>query len=542
VNFWQTGQSTSGDTNYGVEWRKSRVIKTNVPGVESTQPGGVWLDFATRADVPVVVRTGISLVGLAQARQNLETEAAPHGFDFDSVVRAAGATWDSLLSRVEVEGGSADDHVKLYTNLYRAYSAKAIVDDVDGSYRDACGEIQEIAAPADHMYSSDAVWGAQWTLGPLWSLLTPEVMNSFNNALLLAAVRDGWLPEAPVGLRYSPVMAGQHEVALLTGAWQKQIRGIDGEAAYAAIRKVLTTPGEAYTCGGKYPQGWAGDRHLAAYMKLGYVPEEVGPASSTFEYAYDDSCAATLARSLGKTEDATMFANRSGNWKNAMSPSSGYAQRRRADGSWVEPNDVHRFGTNGGWNGPGFVEGTPWIYTWFVPQDVNGLVDKLGAKQFNERLQEGFEKKYVDLTNEPNLQAPWLFNYSGKPWLTQKYARSVFSEVFDTSPLNGWPGEEDEGMMGAYVVLAGIGLFDMEGGCTEHPTYQISGPAFQRVALHLKGGDFEIVARGNSSANIYIQSAKLNGRPLSEMRVRHSDIVPGGRLELEMGPRPATQP
>jgi predicted alpha-1,2-mannosidase len=337
-------------------------------------------------------------------------------------------------------------------------------------------------------------------------------------------------------------MAGQHEVSLIVGALQKGLPGIDREAAYAAIRKVLTAPGEPYTCGGKYPEGWAGDRHLAAYMKLGYVPEEAGPASSTFEYAYDDSCAATLAADLNKKDDAEMFARRAEDWRNSLSPASGYAQRRHNDGSWVEPNDIHLFGTTGGWNGPGFVEGTPWIYSWFVPQNLKGLVNLIGKERFNQRLQEGFEKQFVDLTNEPNLQAPWIFNYSGKPGLAQKYARSAFSDVFDTSPLDGWPGEEDEGQMGSYVVLAGIGLFDMEGGCMAEPAYQISGPAFQRVVLHLRGGDFEIVAHNNGPKNIYIQSARLNGKRLSELKIRHSDVVLGGRLVLEMGPAHGQQP
>jgi predicted alpha-1,2-mannosidase len=539
MNDWQTGEYTGTDTNYGVEWRKPRTIQSNIAEMESKQPGGIWLDFDPSASAPVVARTGISLTGMMQARENLRVEAAPHGFDFDSVVRAANASWKTLLNRVDVQGGSHDDQVKLYTNLYRMYSAKPILDDVDGSYRDACGAVQKIAAPADHLYSSDSVWGTQWTLGPSWSLLAPEVLSSFDNALLLEAKRDGWLPQAPVALRYSPVMAAQHEVALLVGALQKNIPGVDRDAAYAAIHKVLTQPGEPFTCGGTFPQGMAGDRHLAAYLSHGYVPEETGPASSTFEYAYDDSCAATLASTLGKKDDAAMFARRSENWRNSFSPQTAYAQRRHADGSWVEPNDIHLFGTTGGWNGPGFVEGTPWIYSWFVPQNVSGLVALVGKDRFNQRLEEGFEKKYVDLTNEPNLQAPWLFNYSGKPSLAQKYARFAFSDVFDTSPLNGWPGEEDEGQMGAYVVLAGIGLFDMEGGCAAEPSYQISGPAFSRVILHLPGGNFEIVAHNNSAKNVYIQSATLNGVPLKKPRLKHSQLARGGKLVLEMGPKPS---
>ncbi len=266
------------------------------------------------------------------------------------------------------------------------------------------------------------------------------------------------------------------------------------------------------------------------------MPEEAGAASTTFEYSYDEACGAVMAKSLGKEEDAAVLGKYAGYWRNSLSPTTEYAQRRKGDGSWVEPADLFHFGTGGGWNGPGFVEGTAWIYSWYVPQDVAGLVKLVGADEFNKRLEEGFVKGYVDLTNEPNLQAPWLFNYSGRPDLTQKYARSVFSSVFDTSPLNGWPGEEDEGQMGAYVVLAGIGLFDMEGGCTEKPRYQISGPAFSRVVLHLKGGDLEIVAHNNSAENVYIRSAKWNGKALGGLAIEHAEVARGGKLELEMGP------
>jgi predicted alpha-1,2-mannosidase len=543
MGSWQNGDYTGSDTNYGTEWRRLRTVSSNVSNTDSTRSGGVWLDFSGESNTPVVLKTGISLVGTEQAHANLAAETDAVGFDFDKISISASRTWQQLLSRIELEGGTRDEQSELYTSFYRAYTGKALLDDVDGSYRDACGDIQHLPESGEHLYSSDALWGAQWTLGPLWDLLTPEIAASFNRALLLGAARQGWLPDTTVNMRYAPIMDAQHETAMIVGAWQKGVRAnIDPELAYAAINKVLTMPGEPYTCNGRYPEGIAGDRHRAAYLKLGYVPEEEGPASATFEYAFDDACAATLARSLGKSEDAALFDKRAANWRNSLSPATAYAQRRRAGGSWVEPNDLQLFGTTGGWSGPGFLEGTPWIYSWFVPQDVPALVATVGKDRFNQRLQEGFDKRYVDLTNEPNLQAPWLFNYSGMPWLTQRYARDVFSRVFDTSPLNGWPGEEDEGQMGAYVVLAGIGLFDMEGGCTTEPKYQISGPVFRKVTLHLDGRDFEIIANNNSARNVYIQSATLNGIPLPLLQISHADIVRGGRLELEMGPDPHLPP
>ncbi len=541
MNSFENGEYRGTESNYGTEWRRPRTLRNDVQEFRSNRSGGVWIDLKAEPATPLVIRTGISLVSEAEAEHNLAVEAEPFGFRFDAVAEAAAATWRRVLGRVEVQGGSPDDRTKLYTNLYRAYTGKALLEDVDGSYRDACGVVQQLpAGPKAHVYSSDALWGAQWDLGPLWALLDPDLMNSFNAALVRQAERGGWLPSGTPNMRYAPIMDAHHEIALLTGAWQKGERGFDGEAAYAAMRKVLTEPAVPYTCNGSYPEGLAGDRHMAAYLRLGYVPEEDGPASSTFEYAYDDSCAATMAAALGHTADAALFRKRAGNWRNSMSPETHYAQRRSANGTFLEPNDIHHFGTVGGWAGPGFMEGTPWIYSWFVPQDVPGLVALVGRDAFNARLEEGFAKGYVDLTNEPNLQAPWLFNYSGRSDLTQEHARAVFSEVFDTSPLNGWPGEEDEGQMGAYVVLAGVGLFDVEGGCAAHPAYQISGPAFPQVTLHLAGGDLRILAHENSPTNVYIQSARWNGRPLSKLRIAHEDLEHGGTLELQMGPRPAT--
>ena len=540
MNSFENGAYHGSETNYGTEWRRPRTLHANVQEFDSKDSGGIWLDLNQGTASPMVIRTCIRLVSEVEAQHILAIEAAPFGFRFDYVSAASASTWSRVLGRIEVQGGSADDRTKLYTNLYRAYTGKAVLDDADGAYRDACGAVQHLpSGPGHHVYSSDALWGAQWDLGPLWALLDPALINSFSAALVMQAERGGWLPSGTPNMRYAPIMDAHHEIALLTGAWQKGERGFDGEAAYQAMRKVLTQPSTPYTCNGTYPGGIAGDRHMDAYLKRGFVPEEDGPASSTFEYAYDDACAATMAASLGHTTDAILFRKRAANWRNSMSPETHYAQRRRADGTFLEPNDIHHFGTVGGWAGPGFLEGTPWIYSWFVPQDVPGLIAFVGRNTFNERLEEGFSKGYVDLTNEPNLQAPWLFNYSGRPDLTQKHARAVFSDVFDTSALTGWPGEEDEGQMGAYVVLAGVGLFDMEGGCAAEPRYQISGPAFSQVTMHLERGDLRIVARDNSPENVYIKSATWNGRHLSQFSIRHEDVARGGTLVLEMSSRPA---
>ncbi len=525
---------------YG-DWSTPVTYEKNIREFHGQDRCGLVLNFRTAAHEVMKVRTGISLVSVEGARMNLEEEMKPFGWDFDAVVRNARNAWNPILNRIEVSGGSEADRQMFYTCLYRSYSAKSMINDADGAYLDACQRRRKLTPPTDAMYSSDGLWGAQWTLFPLWTLISPKLASSWIHFYLQAFDNGGWIPEAPVNGGYSPIMGSQHHNALIVSAYQKGIRDWDAQKAFAAIRHDLTTPGQPYACG-----GYAGNRHLQAYSDYGYVPDESGAASNTMEYAYDDWVAAQLASALGKEEDYRFFLKRSQNYRNQIDPQTHWARRRHKDGTWVTPFDLLHFGTEGGWNGPGFMEGTPWIYTWFVPHDPGGLIQMMGRDEFNRRLEEGFAKGYVDLSNEPNLQAPFLFNYSGKPWLTQKYTRQVMSELYDTSPLSGWIGEEDEGQLSAVYVMMAMGLFEMDGGCASRPYYDLSSPLFNRITIHLDpdyygGKTFTVEARNNSRDNIYIQSARLNGKPLERAWIYHSELIAGGKLELEMGPAPNLQ-
>ncbi|MEJ7663806.1 MAG: glycoside hydrolase domain-containing protein [Hymenobacter sp.] len=273
------------------------------------------------------------------------------------------------------------------------------------------------------------------------------------------------------------------------------------------------------------------------------MPDEDGASSNTLEYAYDDYVASQFAQALGKTDDQAYFAKRALSYKNQFDPQTGYMRRRKRDGSWVTPVNIHKFGTVGDWNSSGWMEGTAWIYSFFIPQNVPELVRMVGQDRFNQRLEEGFAKGYVDLSNQPNLQAPFLFNYSGKPRLTQKYTRYVLNKFYNNSPLSGWVGEEDEGQLSSFYVLLAMGLFEMDGGTAVRPTYDLSSPLFSRVVLHLDkkyygGHTFTIEAKDNSETNVYIQSATLNGQPLDRPLLAHADLVKGGKLVLQMGPQP----
>jgi predicted alpha-1,2-mannosidase len=538
LDAWQRQPFTGSSNSYGTDWQTPVEYRRGVTEFSGHDGCGVVMNFDTTDERVVTVNTGLSLVSEAGARANLEVETKASGGKFDAIAAEARASWEDRLGSIEVSGGSADARAMFYTCLYRAFSAKSVVSDADGTYLDhTTGTIGRLRG--GEVYSSDALWGAQWTLFPLWTLTSPAVARSWVNFLVESAQRNGWIPEAPVLGGYAPVMVAQHQQALIVSSFQKGIRGFDAERAFAAIKHDLTTPGRSLP-----NRGYAGDRQLADYMTLGFVPHEAGPTSNTFEYAYDDWVAAQFARALGHEDDYRTFAQRARNFLNNLDPETKWARPRHRDGTWVTPFDVHHFGTEGGWNGPGFVEGNGWLYTWFVPQDPAALVGFLGRAEFNRRLEEGFDKGYVDIGNETNLQAPFLFNYSGKPWLTQRYVREALATAFDTSPVGGWlKGEEDEGQLSALYVLWSMGLFEMDGGCSVRPYYDLATPQFDRIVLHLDretygGKTFTIETHHNGPKNVYIQSAQLNGQPLTRAWIYHDELVAGGTLTLELGAEP----
>jgi len=336
-----------------------------------------------------------------------------------------------------------------------------------------------------------------------------------------------------------------HEIALIVAAWQAGIRTFDVDKAYAACRHIQTTPGRPHPGGGH-----VGNRHLATYLKHKYVPQGQGATSNTMEYAYDDWCVAQFAKALGKTEDYTMFLARSAYWRNIFDARQGFIRPRKPDGAWVEPFDPYRT--------RGFVEGNAWQYTWFVPQDVPGLVAAMGRDRFVRRLDEGMATSArtrfnapgdrmasvpINHGNQPTMQVAYLFNYARAPWLTQKWSRAILDKYYGAGPIDGWPGDEDQGQGGAWFVMSAMGLFQVDGGCRVKPIYEITSPLFDRAVLHLdrryyKGKTFVVEARNNSKTNVYIQSATWNGRAVNRCWLYASEVTGGGTLVLQMGPRP----
>ncbi|MGB2823903.1 MAG: glycoside hydrolase family 92 protein, partial [Phycisphaerae bacterium] len=465
----------------------------------------------------------------------------PFGWDFGAARNAARKTWNELLGAIEVAGGTEAQKVKFYTNMYRSYCARTIWSDVNGKYVDMYEKVQQLPDPDSPVYGCDAFWNTFWNLNQLWTLVHPDIANKWVRSLLEIYDRGGWLAKGPTGIEYSSIMVASHEIALIVSAYQKGIRDYDVAKAYKAMRHIQTTPGRPHPGGGH-----VGNRQLAPYMELGYVPVEKGPVSNTLEYAYDDWCVAQMAKALGKREDFAYFMKRGRNYRNVYDPSVGFMRQKHADGRWVK--DFSAF------SGRGFVEGNSWQYTWFVPHDLKGLIGLLGGREkFSRRLDEGLQKarprftsRYVDHGNQPNMQSAWLFNYSGEPWLTQKWSREIMARYYGLGAMDGYPGDEDQGQMGAWYVMSAMGLFEMDGGCAVRPIYEIGSPIFDRVVIRLdpkyyKGGTFVIETRNNSAQNAYVQSASLDGKALNKPWLYHCELVDGGKLVLEMGPKPNKQ-
>ena len=371
----------------------------------------------------------------------------PFGWDFAAVVQGQRRAWNEIFNRVEIETPDAREKSRFYSNLYRALSGRNTWSDVNGEWIDPDGRTQKVANPEDVMLGSDALWTTFWNMNQVMDLLAPEWAARWVKSELQLYEKCGWLAKGPGGLKYISVMVAEHEIPLMVAAYQHGIKGVDGPKVLEAAVKMQTTLPQLYPAGGA-----VGNENLENYLKYGYVAEDgpiaKGPvkaewrkawASNTYEYAYDDWTVAQLALALGRKDLAEQFLKRSQSWRNIFDPTTGFARPRKANGDWVTPFDPYHT--------PGFVEGNAWQYTWFVPQDVPGLMQAMGRDRFISRLTEAFEKSAptrfnaagerfedypINQGNEPTMHVAWLFNWAGAPWLTEKWARAILEALLRT--------------------------------------------------------------------------------------------------------------
>lgn len=472
------------------------------------------------------VSVGLSATSVAGARRNLDAEIG--GRSFESVRADAAAAWEAALSKIVVEGGSAADRRNFYTALYHAMIAPNLYMDVDGRYRGRDLEIHE-ATDFDY-YTVFSLWDTFRATHPLLAIIEPERTVDFVKTFLAQHEQGGALPVWELSANETDCMIGYHAVSVIADAWAKGIRGFDGEAALDAMVSMAE-------------RDWRGIR---AYMEHGYVPAEVEgeSASKTLEYAYDDWCISRMAAALGRDGVAARFGRRARSWMNLYDPGTRF-MRARLDGAWREPFDPAAVTFD-------YTEANAWQYRFFVPHDVSGLIEALGGDDaFVAALDSLFEapaaltgRSQADITgligqyahgNEPSHHVAWLYTYAGRPWKTQAMTRRIMRELYRPRP-DGLCGNEDCGQLSAWFVLAALGIYPVTPGSD---CWVLGSPLFDRASIDVGGGRrFTVRAEGNGPENVYVQSARLNGEPLTRSFLRHDEIVAGGELVFVMGPEP----
>ncbi len=559
-------------TSFG-GWQDGKIIpvQDNVAGTHT----GVYVNFATAANEKRQMKIAISYVSVEEAKRNMRAEL-PH-WDFDRVVKESTDEWNSWLGRIDVEGGTLTEQRRFYTDLWHALQGRRIVSDVSGTYIDNTGAkprtghipLDASGKPKFNEYNSDSFWGAQWSINTLWHLVYPELTESFVNSLLQMYSDGGLIPRGPSGGNYTYVMTGAATTPFIVSAYLKGIRGFDIEKAYEGMRKDHFPGGMMSKAGYEHTTFKGGG--IEEYMNLGYVPYPLGKTkygyhqdgtAQTLEYAYQDYALGQMAKALGRTDDYNLFSKRAQNYKNVFNKEAGWMWTKDHDGKWNVPVDILQYEH-------GFVEGNAAQYTWFVPHDVKGLVDMMGgADVFTNKLNDAFEKArahgfvsgksenptdqellrrvYINYGNQPCMETPFLFNYAGKPWLTQYWTRQIIDSVYTgISPQKGYSGDEDQGLMGSLSVLLKIGLFSTNGGTSEKPFYEIASPVFNKITIHLNnkyypGNTFVIETKNNGAKNYYIKSAQLNGIAWNQPWLFHETLVKGGRLVLQMSDKANT--
>lgn len=503
---------------------------------------GAYLGFKKGATVEV--RATSSYISLEQAHTTLDRELG--SFKKIEETRAYGQkTWNDLLTRVSVEGGTEEQRRTFYSCLFRANLFSRMFYEIDAQGRPSYFSPYDGAVHEGYMFTDNGFWDTFRSQFPLTNILHPTMQGRYMNALLDAQEQCGWLPawSAP---GETGGMLGNHAISLLTDAWVKGIRTFDPARALKAYRHEATNKG---------PGGGASGRPCwKEYYQLGYIPypESEGSTAQTLESAYDDWCAYQLATLTGHAFDAGLWARQMFNYRNVYDAASGWMRGRRTDGSWVELDPLE-------WGGP-YCEGNAWHYHWSVFHDVQGLIDLMGGDArfvakidsvfalpgtvkygtYGTKIHEMLEMELAGMGqyahgNQPIQHLIYLYSYAGQPWKTQYWVRQVMDRLYNATE-KGFPGDEDQGGMSSWYVLSALGIYSVCPGTDE---YVLGSPLFPKATITMENGKrFTVEAVNNSKENVYIQSATLNGQPLSKNYIRYGDLVAGGILRLEMGPRP----
>ncbi|MEN8200969.1 MAG: GH92 family glycosyl hydrolase [Bacteroidota bacterium] len=501
--------------------------------------------FQTEKGEQVLVKVGISAVSYEGSARNLNLEVT--GWDFDHLRDAAGKAWEEQLSQVRVETDDISEKRTFYTALYHSLIYPGIYSDVDGAYR---GMDQEIHFSDSPNYTVFSLWDTHRALHPLFTIIKPGYNQELIRALLRKYEEGGILPMWGLASNYTGTMIGSHAVSVIVDAYMKgqrnfntamALEAIVHSVAYDTVKDIAYPSNEAW--GNLMPKAKLYEE------KYGFIPCDLENASVSkgLEFAYNYWAIATMANDLGEDEIAEDFFERSKRYRSYFDEEVGFMRGKNLDGSWMEPFHA-RFSAH--WATP-YVEGNAWQWTWYVPHDVEGLIDLFGGREaFAVKLDSLFtissevlgEKKSADITgligqyahgNEPSHHIAYMFNSVDRPWRTQEIVSEILDQFYTDQP-DGLCGNEDCGQMSAWYVLNSMGIYPI---CPGDARYSIGRPSFDKVEIKLENGSmFTVISENRSKDHPYVQEVLLNGTKLTEPYIHHSDIEAGSTLTFLMGP------
>lgn len=476
----------------------------------------------------VECRVAISPVSIDNARLNMQTETA--GKSFDTLKNEAYEAWNKQLGKIEIEASEHEKEI-FYTALYHTMIQPNLMSDCNGQYMAADYATRQLADGDEH-YSTFSLWDTFRAAHPLYTIIEPELTARFVASMIRQYDYYGYLPVWQLWGQDNYCMIGNHAVPVIADAILKGIPGIDSIHAYEAVKASLTTP------------------HLNSpfdvWEKYGYMPEDLQSqsVSITLEQSFDDWCAARLAQVMGETDDMVRFDARAQYYRNLHDThGTGFFRSRNSRGEWIEPFDPYKYGANGGYP---FTEGNAWQYYWYVPHDVEGLIELTGGKKaFCNKLDEFFTSTvtsgqkndnasgFVGLYahgNEPSHHVAYLYTLAGQPHKTQQLVNHIMRTLYNTSS-SGYAGNDDCGEMSAWYIFSTLGFYPVNPASGE---YIIGSPLIDRAAINVGNGrKFEIIVNKESDENaIYVDKITINGKEITDFKLPHKAIVDGGTLQI----------
>lgn len=479
---------------------------------------GAWFTFDTTEGEAIEVSIGVSFVSIENARLNLETEQ-PAGTTFDQIRAQARKKWNEDLSRILVEGGTEEQKGVFYTALYHTMIHPNILQDVNGQYPQMEGD--KILTTDRNRYTVYSLWDTYRNFHQLMTLVYPERQMDMVRTMLDMYREHGWFPKWELYGRETLTMEGDPSIPVIVDTWMKGLRDFDINLSYEGMYKSATTPGKDNLM----------RPDIDDYIAKGYCPlmeQYDNSVSHALEYYIADYSLYTLAKALGKPEDAKLFYDRSMGYKHYYCKEFGTLRPILPDGTFYGPFDPLQ-GANFE-PSPGFHEGNSWNYTFYVPHDVKGLAKLMGGqKRFVNKLQMVFDKGYYDPANEPDIAYPYLFSYfKGEEWRTQKLVKELLAKHYTTKP-DGLPGNEDTGTMSSWAIFSMMGFYP---DCPGVPEYTLTTPTFDKITIKLDPaywGTDKLVIR-KEGGDGYIDQIRLGGKKYSKYRLTHKDLIHAGEI------------